>query len=172
MSLRVLVRRLKLAGVILGPERHRRWSEAQKIKLVGETLMPGVTVAEVIARYNVSSSLIYTWRKQARLGLLGQMVPVGGQLAFAPVAIVEPQADVPRDSAICAAPPQDNGPEPLPHDQIEPAPVEHASQSDGAAMVVALPDGVRILVNNGVDEDALGRVLRALAQVPVQSHAR
>jgi hypothetical protein len=33
-----------------------------------------------------------------------------------------------------------------------------------AAMVVALPDGVRILVNNGVDEGALGKVLRALSK--------
>jgi len=35
---------------------------------------------------------------------------------------------------------------------------------DCAAMVVALPDGVRILVNNGVDEAALGKVLRALSK--------
>jgi hypothetical protein len=39
-------------------------------------------------------------------------------------------------------------------------------------MIVALPDGVRILVNNNVDEGALGKVLRALAQVPAQSNAR
>jgi transposase len=155
---------LKLAGIILGPERHRRWSEAQKIKLVGETLLPGVTVAEVMARYSVSSSLIYTWRKQARLGLLGQMAPVGGQLAFAPVAIMEPQADVPSDNQICVATPQDLNPVPLQHDQINCEPVECAPNSDNAAMVVALPDGVRILVNNGVDEGALGKVLRALGR--------
>lgn len=168
----MLVRRLKLAGIILGRERHRRWSEAQKIKLVGETLLPGVTVAEVMARYSVSSSLIYMWRKQARLGLLGQMAPVGGRLAFAPVAIVEPGSDVPSDNQICVAVAQNMEPEPLSRGQIEHEPTDHASQSDGAAMVVALPDGVRILVNGGVDEGALGRVLRALAGVPAQSHAR
>jgi transposase len=122
-----------LAGIVLGPERHRRWSEAQKIKLVGETLMPGVTVAEVMARYSVSSSLIYTWRKQARLGLLGQMAPVGGQLAFAPVAIVEPEADVTSDNQICVAVPQDLEAEPLSGDQIEHEPADHASQSCGLA---------------------------------------
>jgi hypothetical protein len=31
-------------------------------------------------------------------------------------------------------------------------------------MIVDLPDGVRILVNNGVDEAALGKVLRALSK--------
>lgn len=153
-----------MAGVILGPERHRRWSEAQKIKLVGETLMPGVKVAEVMARYSVSSSLIYTWRKQARLGLLGQLAPVGGQLAFAPVAIVEPKADVTSDSPICLMVAQGMEAEPLQHNQIVPEPVEQAQQSDGTAMVLALPDGVRILVNDGVDEGALGKVLRALGR--------
>jgi hypothetical protein len=39
-----------------------------------------------MAHYNVSSNLIYTWCKQARLGLIAPMK----QGAFAPVAIVEP----------------------------------------------------------------------------------
>jgi hypothetical protein len=35
-----------------------------------------------------------------------------------------------------------------------------------------LPDGVRVMVNGGVDEAALGRVLRALSQSPVHGNAR
>jgi transposase len=148
-----------LAGVILGPERHRRWSGAQKIKIVGETLVPGVKVSDVMARYNVSSSLVYTWRKQARLGLFGPMK----QGAFAPVAIVEAAVSLPSDSPVCLAASGDIAPEPLSHDQIEHDAADHASQSNGAVIVVALPDGVRILVNGGVDEGALGKVLRALS---------
>ena len=96
------------------------------------------------------------------------MAPVGKRLVFAPVAIVEPQADAPSESAICVAVPQNLVPAPLQHDQIEGEPAVNALQSDGAAMVVALPDGVRILVNNNVDECALGKLLRALPQVPAQ----
>jgi transposase len=160
MSLRVVVRSSELAGVILGPERHRRWSDAQKIKIVGETLVPGVKVSEVMARYNVSSSLVYTWRKQARLGLFGPMK----QGAFARVAIVQAAVPPPSDAPVYSAMSEDFTPEPMPPGETDFEPTNLVPQSDGAAMVVALRDGVRILVNNGVDEGALGKVLRALSQ--------
>jgi hypothetical protein len=118
-----------------------------------------------MARYSVSSSLVYTWRKQARLGLFGPMKRGDGkQGAFALVAIVEAAVSLPSDSPICFATSGEIAPEPLSHNQIEHDGADHASQSDGTAMVVALPDGVRILVNNGVDEGALGKVLRALGR--------
>ena len=159
-----------MAGVILGPERHRRWSDATKIKIFGETLMPGVKVSDVMARYNVSSSLVYTWRKQARLGLFGPMK----QGAFAPVAIVESPLLTPSISQICDVVSPDFGLEDLiPVDTEQADPVQAStgerSYSDsmtmaGATMVVALPDGVRIMVGKDVDEAALGRVLRATMQ--------
>lgn len=154
-----------MGGVVLaGRERHRRFSDAQKIAIIGESFLPGVRVRDVMERHGLASSVIYTWRKQARQGYFS-----GSKSGmFAPVAIVEPEADVPRDSAICLAVAQDMQPQPMPHDQAACEPVNLALNSDGAAMVVALPDGVRILVNNNVDEGALGRVLRALAQVPAQ----
>jgi transposase len=151
-----------VVGVVLaGRERHRRFSEAQKIAIIGESFLPGVRVREVMERHGLASSVIYTWRKQARQGHFS-----GGRSGmFAPVAIVEPQADVTNESAICVAVAQDLEQGPLQHDPIVPESADPAPQSDGAAMVVALPDGVRILVNNGVDEGALGKVLRALALV-------
>ncbi|MCZ8209032.1 MAG: IS66-like element accessory protein TnpA [Hyphomonadaceae bacterium] len=160
-----------MAGVVLGPERHRRWSDAQKIKIVGETLLPGVRVAEVMARYNVSSSLIYTWRKQARLGLFAPM----RQGAFAPVAIVEPAMTPLSDGAVSIAAGEGFTPEPLAQAAPHPRTDCHSRETlhgDGTAMIVALPDGVRVMVNGGVDEAALGRVLRALSQSPVHGNAR
>lgn len=143
-----------MGGVVLaGPARHRRYSVEQKIAIVGESYMPGVLIRDVMTRYDLASSVIYSWRKQAREGRLG-----GGRSGmFAPVAIVEPEASM----AIAT----DDGPAILPEVDVEAASADPIAQSDGAAMVVALPDGVRILVNNGVDEEALGRVLRALALV-------
>jgi transposase len=140
-----------MGGVVLaGLERHRRYSVEQKIAIVGESYQPGVLMRDVMARYDLASSVIYAWRKQAREGRLG-----GGM--FAPVAIVDQQ-----DSSRGV---RDIKPEGLPHGEAEPTPDEQVQQSDGAVMVVALRDGVRILVNNGVDEGALGKVLRALALV-------
>jgi transposase len=150
-TLRAVVRRSWMDGVVLaGPERHRRFSDAQKIAIVGESFLPGVRVREIMDRYGLASSVIYTWRKQAREGHFG-----GGM--FAPVAVVDQQ---------------DIAPEVAELGQIEPEAAGQPPSNDGAAMVVALPDGVRILVNNSVDEGALGKVLRALAQVPAQRHVR
>jgi transposase len=139
-----------MGGVVLaGLERHRRYSVEQKIAIVGESYQPGVLMRDVMARYGLASSVIYTWRKQAREGRFG-----GGM--FAPVAIVDQQSSAPDF--------QDIERERLPHGEVEREPAEQAVQSDGTAMVVALPDGVRIFVNNGVDEGALGKVLRALGR--------
>jgi hypothetical protein len=119
-----------------------------------------VRVSEVMARYNVSSSLVYTWRKQARLGLFGPMK----QGAFAPVAIVQAAVPLPSDAPVYSTMSEDFTPEPMLPGQTDFEPANLVPQSDGAAMVVALRDGVRILVNNSVDEEALGKVLRALGR--------
>ena len=74
-----------MAGVVLSRlERRRRWSEDEKAAIVAEILVPGVSVRDVMDRHELASSLIYTWRKQARLGLLAPM----RSTVFAPLAAV------------------------------------------------------------------------------------
>jgi hypothetical protein len=46
--------------------------------------------------------------------------------------------------------------------------IDQALRGNSATMIEALPDGVRIMVNAGVDEVALGAVLRALSLVEAQ----
>jgi transposase len=41
----------------------RRWSEADKRRLVAETLAPGETVHGVARRYGINTSQLFTWRK-------------------------------------------------------------------------------------------------------------
>jgi transposase len=63
----------------------RRWSEADKRRLVEETLSPGETVHGVARRHGVNTSQLFTWRKQLRIGLGPVTAPsVAG---FAAVAI-------------------------------------------------------------------------------------
>lgn len=59
--------RMEVVGRVSG---RRRWSEAEKLEILAEAFRPGVRVCDVIARRQVSSSLIYTWRKQLREGQL------------------------------------------------------------------------------------------------------
>ena len=52
--------------VLTGPERRRRWSDEDKAVILGEAFGPGGCVTEVARRHDVSSGLIYTWRRNAR----------------------------------------------------------------------------------------------------------
>jgi transposase len=63
----------------------RRWSEADKRRLVEETLAPGETVHGVARRHGVNTSQLFTWRKLLRIGL--EPVTAPSVAGFAAVAI-------------------------------------------------------------------------------------
>jgi transposase len=63
----------------------RRWSEADKRRLVAETLAVGGTVHGVARRYGINTSQLFTWRKQLRIGL--EPVTAPSVAGFAAVAI-------------------------------------------------------------------------------------
>jgi transposase len=71
--------------VLSGPERRRRWSLAEKLEIVGESLAPEASVAAVARRHDVHPNLVHLWRRQARTGVLGP-VPRDGP-RFARVAL-------------------------------------------------------------------------------------
>lgn len=52
--------------VFSGPERRRRWSDEERLEILNEAFAPGACVAEVCRRYDISSALIYTWRRKLR----------------------------------------------------------------------------------------------------------
>ena len=76
--------------ILSGVVRRRRWSRADKERLVGETLEPGVTVTEVARRHDLDRALLYRWRQE--LGVVRTSDPAG----FLPVEVAA--------SAIGAAP--------------------------------------------------------------------
>jgi transposase len=50
--------------VITSVQRHRRWSIAEKIGLVEETMQPGMSVSYVARRAGVAPSLLFNWRRR------------------------------------------------------------------------------------------------------------
>ena len=52
--------------VFSGPERRRRWSEEERLRILTEAFSPGACVAEVARRHDVSTALVYTWRSKLR----------------------------------------------------------------------------------------------------------
>ncbi|AMY72313.1 Transposase (plasmid) [Frigidibacter mobilis] len=67
--------------VIEGPSGRRRRNKAERARIAAESMMPGVTVAEVARRHGTTRWQIYDWRKQLRKGNL--VVP--GNVAVLPV---------------------------------------------------------------------------------------
>jgi transposase len=56
--------------VIEGPTGRRRRSASEKARIVAESLMPGVTVADVARRHGTTRWQVYDWRRRARDGRL------------------------------------------------------------------------------------------------------
>ncbi len=73
--------------VIAGGERRRRWSAADRSRILAAISQPGAIIADVARREDVCTSLDYKWRRAAQ-----QDRAVGGS-GFSPV-IVGPATDV------------------------------------------------------------------------------
>ena len=85
---------------VLGTERRRRWSLQDKLQIVEETMQPGVRVTEVARRHGLAPSVVFTWRRLAREGRLGDAGP-----ALMPVEITP----APVQAAPAASPPRRTG---------------------------------------------------------------
>jgi transposase len=49
--------------LLTGPERRRRWSEDDRVRILAASFTPGAVVADVARQFEISTSLIYKWRK-------------------------------------------------------------------------------------------------------------
>ena len=50
--------------VITSVQRRRRWSTAEKLRLVEEAMQPGSSVSFIARRYGISPSLLFTWKRR------------------------------------------------------------------------------------------------------------
>ena len=74
-----------LVEIITGRERRRRWSTAEKLRIVEESTERGAVMRAVAARNGVCESLLYAWRRQMRDGTLRESETP----AFVPVRVFE-----------------------------------------------------------------------------------
>ncbi|MGO9869972.1 MAG: IS66-like element accessory protein TnpA [Rhodomicrobium sp.] len=85
-------------AILTGPERRRRWSEAERLRIVEEACAPGARVADVARRHEVSRGLIYTWRREFRRlsapvfvpAIVTDDVPASGAMAEASIVLELP----------------------------------------------------------------------------------
>ena len=95
--------------VLTGPERRRRWSDDERLRILTEAFSPGACVSEVARRHDVSTALIYGWRRKLRREL--SAAAPSTMLATSPSTVLgagfaeavlteEPEAEKPK---LCAA---------------------------------------------------------------------
>jgi transposase len=122
--------------VLGGVERRRRWSRDDKMRIIEETLAPGAVVTEIARRHSISTSLVFTWRRRARLA---SVVSAGPKLV--PVQLTPAAESVPS---------------------IE-APAVISPRRRRGLIEIELGGGKRVSVDENVDADALKRVLDVLS---------
>lgn len=124
----------------------RFWRVEQKLAMLRDAFGPGGSVRSAMGRHEVTSGLLYTWRRNAMAGMLldrsaRALLPALEELTgdgFAEVVIADPV--VPS----------------LPATLPPPAP-DRASK-----IAIELPSGVRLSIDASIDAEALGRVLSVL----------
>ncbi len=128
--------------IITGRERRRRWSIADKLRLVTETHEPGARVRSVAVRHGVCESLLFTWRRQVLDGVLvAPEMPM-----FMPVRMI----------GAAGANPGLSPPEP------RPAPPSPSARPHPGLIEIELGNGSQVRVGSDVNLAALRRVLVAL----------
>ena len=85
--------------VFSGLERRRRWSDEERLQIVAEAFAPGARVADACRRHDVSSGLIYTWRRK----LLDASVAQEAELPEALPTPVFAEAVMDEDAAAASA---------------------------------------------------------------------
>jgi transposase len=73
--------------VLSGPERRRRWTAAEKLQVVEESLSSGLSVAEFARRRDIHPNLLHLWRRQMKAA---ELPAPDGEARFAPVAVAAP----------------------------------------------------------------------------------
>lgn len=131
------------AEVLGAIERRRRWRYEDKVRIVEESFAAGVTVTDVALRNGVAASLVFTWRRQAKLGQLGGGSPAPLLLPVELAPVVTDVTPTPMSEAAFAEP-------------------TRWSRRSLGIIEIALGSGRRLRVDRDVDADALRRVLDVL----------
>jgi len=79
--------------VIEGPSGRRRRTKAERARIAAESMMPGVTVADVARKHGTTRWQIYDWRKQLRKGNLVVPESVASLPVFAELVVDDSSAE-------------------------------------------------------------------------------
>ena len=119
-----------------GSKPRRRWSDAEKRRIVAETHDPGASVSVVARRHDVNANQVFGWRRRYQDGLLADGTAV---TAMVPVQVAT-EATIERAAVT---------------DPVEVSP---------GLIEIELPAGIKMRVSGVVDGGTLQRVLSLLSR--------
>ena len=88
--------------VIEGSTGRRRRTKAERARIAAESLVPGVTVADVARRHGTTRWQVYDWRKKLRSGQLTVPESVAGLPMFAELVVEDPAEEAPASQTLPA----------------------------------------------------------------------
>ena len=123
----------------------RFWTVEQKLAMLRDAFGPGGSVRAAMERHEVTSGLLYTWRRNAMAGLL---------IDRPPKALASPAESIPPSFAEVVIA------DTVTSSSVPPSPMRTAEAA--GCIAIDLPSGVRLSVDASVDAEALARVLAVL----------
>jgi len=121
--------------LITGTERRRRWGDEERERILAEAFAPSAVASDVARRHDISTGLLYTWRKRALERL-------------SPAPVLEPMF---LPAVLDAA------------DGSGAAPPMRSSTTPASPVIeVVLKKGVRVRIEAGMPEAAIAATLKAL----------
>lgn len=117
-----------------GKRVRRSWAEAEKLMIVAQTRMPGVSVSQVARRYDVNANMVFKWLRDPRYSAASDRAG-----DFLPVTIA---AD----------------PDPAPLKTSRPP----APSLAGICVEITTPGGCKVRVEGGLDVGGICELVRGL----------
>jgi transposase len=119
----------------------RRWPVDEKLRIVLETLEPGVSVPVVARRHSVNANQLFIWRGQYQRGELRANSADEREVKLLPVRVEPPAASEPAARG-----------------------KEVSDAEPGGCMEIQFPGGARVKVRGAVDEKVLRALVRELSR--------
>ncbi|WP_158744261.1 transposase [Acidisphaera sp. L21] len=144
-------------------DRRPAYSPAFRARMIEASLVPGIRVPDLALQHGIHVSLIYRWRRMAKLedktqsprpsklaqrAAAGKTMAVNPPVAFIPIGVLgRPEGETPSAADI-AAPPSNVS--------------RHEAYDQPGMIDIHMADGTRLRVDAAVDEQAFRRVWSVL----------
>lgn len=131
--------------IITRAERYRRWTQADRDRILAEFDLPGAVILRVAEKYEIAPSLIHKWRKERREELAAKQMPAFVQYGAIEALQLETQ-DHSREERT-----------PERHEAIE-----NCDPDRRAFMEIAFPTGERLIIHGEMSERTIASAIGCL----------